>query len=147
MIADRPVRLPSILLVDDNIDDNYIHTRRIIETGLVASADDVFVKTNGLDALRFLENYEANQRALGDRFPPRLTLLDINMPVMDGFEFLARFEALARSGRYDEMAIAILSSSEHRRDKERASSFDFVKGYLVKPADPAALLALVDGQA
>lgn len=141
------VQVPSVLLVDDNLDDNYIHTRRIQDMRLVETGDDIFVKTNGLDAIRFLENYDANRRELGEKFPPRLVLLDINMPVMDGFEFLSRFSDLARTGRYDCVNVAILTSSDHRGDKERASRFGCVKAYLIKPPDIDELRALLEGLA
>lgn len=140
----RLVQVPSVLLVDDNPDDNYIHTRRIQDMGLVETGDAIFVKTNGMEALRFLENYDANREALGERFPPRLVLLDINMPVMNGFEFLSRFTELSRTGRYDDVNVAILTSSDHRRDKERAARFACVKAYLIKPPDIDNLRALLE---
>ncbi|MFT4978604.1 MAG: CheY-like chemotaxis protein [Myxococcota bacterium] len=123
--------LRSILLIDDSTDDNFIHATWLERTGAVASHSDIFIRENGQEALAFLRDWEENQAALGERFPPDLILLDINMPVLDGFGFLEALEKLSLD--IDSVVMLMLTSSNSRRDKERAERFPWVRGYIEKP--------------
>lgn len=70
-----------------------------------------------------------------------IILLDINMPGMDGFDFLAAFEALPASHR-GEVVIVMLTSSSDPSDRQRASRHPSVRGFLNKPLDRAAAAGL-----
>ena len=61
-----------------------------------------------------------------------MIFLDINMPNIGGFEFLVKFAELRNRLALKSCVIMMYSSSERPEDKEKASSFDFVKDYLVK---------------
>jgi len=65
--------------------------------------------------------------------PPDLILLDINMPVLDGWQFLEEFKVLKEAIK-KEIIIYIVSSSDNNVDRERANDFkNEVKNYYLKP--------------
>lgn len=78
-------RHKTILLVDDDPITNYMNSRLLQSLGV---ADHIEVTTNGAEALAFLES----ERGQGPH-KPSLIFLDINMPVMDGFEFLEAYRS------------------------------------------------------
>lgn len=119
-------RYKSILLVDDNDADNFLHREVIAEAGFAERVDEVL---DGEDAIRFIQEAEADDDGY---FPPACIFLDIRMPRMDGFEFLEAFETLPAERRTSTVII-MLTSSMNERDQERAARFESVGGYLQKP--------------
>jgi CheY-like chemotaxis protein len=120
----------SILIIDDNETDRYL-LKRLIKAGNISNK--IFESENGRAALDFLEeNIKANG-GKPDGFPPMLIFLDINMPIMGGFEFLEEFTKLVSDTKgLESTVLTMFSSSEKEEDKERALSYDMVKGYMVK---------------
>jgi len=108
---------------------------------LVADDDDVFLLLttrflekidfnknlkkfkNGLDTLTFFEDHYNQQDAF-------VVLLDINMPVMDGWEFL---DALRNKAYSRNTFVYMVTASTDESDKERAESYSIVRGYESKP--------------
>ena len=117
-------KLSSVLLVDDDQTTNYLSELLFKR---LAVADKVLVALNGQEALNML--HEHCEHATGDC--PALILLDVKMPVMDGFQFL---EAYAKLPYMEQKAIVIvmLTTSLHPHDVERVRQFD-VAGLLNKP--------------
>lgn len=117
-----------ILLVDDNYADNVFHKIQIIEADI---CNQIKVVTNGREALDYvIKSGESNQ---SKEFPkPDIIFLDINMPDMNGFEFLEEYHKL------DEMlkakiVIIMLSTSLNPNDKTKAIAFKEVTGFQNKP--------------
>jgi len=75
--------------------------------------------------------------------PPTLILLDINMPGMDGFDFLRAFEQLPEERRRG-TSVVMLSSSPLDSDRDRALSHASVKDYMVKPLSVQQARSLAD---
>jgi CheY-like chemotaxis protein len=73
---------------------------------------------------------------------PDLLLLDLNMPVLNGFDLLAQITPFF-TDRSLHTVVAILSSSLFDEDREKALSFPFVQGFLEKPLQKDALLRLL----
>ncbi len=119
-----------VMLVDDNDTDNFI-SQKIIE--LNGFADRVIAKNSGKSALEYLEANENDLEAL-----PDVIFLDINMPIVDGFVFLFEFERF-NDDLKKKCKIAILSSSDNKRDIERIVDNDYVVKYITKPLTQDAL--------
>jgi CheY-like chemotaxis protein len=75
--------------------------------------------------------------------PPTIILLDINMPGMDGFDFLRAFEQLPEERRRG-TSVVMLSSSPLDSDRDRALSHASVKDYMVKPLTVQQARSLAD---
>ncbi|WP_187261040.1 response regulator [Pontibacter beigongshangensis] len=122
-------KLSGILLIDDDDTTNYLN-QRLLERMQVTDHIRTFV--NGKQAFDYLynvsnHNYEATN---ADYFEPELIFLDINMPVMDGFEMLELYERLDEEFR-DKIVMTVLTTSTHPHDT--ANSTKYAAEYLTKP--------------
>jgi CheY-like chemotaxis protein len=114
----------TLLLVDDSDVDRYIVKRLIKRTGLDVG---IIEFCDGREALAWLQqNIVADNDCLH-------IFLDLNMPLMGGFEFLAQFTGL-RGERCDlqPCSVTVLSSSNHPDDLRRSVAYPFVTKHLVK---------------
>jgi len=121
-------QLRGVLLIDDNDTSNFLNQRLLKRVQLT---DNIKVLSNGKQALDYLVtlSQQANSHAT-QHTKPELILLDINMPVMDGFEFLELYQELPADFRQD-ILIAILSTSSHPEDTGKASAYNAY--YITKP--------------
>lgn len=114
-------KLNSILLVDDDPDDNYYHQIIINEMNIV---NDIDIARNGIEALAYLKN-EKN-------IPPDIIFLDLNMPKMNGWEFLEKYKNLGIAKKA-KVLILILTTSANPVDIQRAKEIQEVTGFETKP--------------
>ena len=121
------------MLIDEDEIDNIIN-QKIIESNNFS--DQVAVYQTGSEALGYLVDNSKDPELL-----PELIFLDINMPIMDGFQFLEEFEKMPASV-HAKCRIIMLSSSISPRDIDRAASNRFVKKYLNKPLNSRYLQAI-----
>ena len=119
----------SVMIVDDNAMDRYIFKRYLEETTLDCY---VFEEENGELAEQFFLDYADNSKKHPELYPPCVIFLDINMPLVGGFEFLERFSRLKRRVDLDSIVIMMFTSSGRQEDKDKAFAYDFVKDYIVK---------------
>lgn len=131
-IESEPQVFP-ILIVDDNELDRYLLKRKLKDTELRLN---IVEKTNGQAALEYISQHEELREQEPGLYPPLVIFLDINMPRMNGFEFLSGFSGVREDAPvlFKSSIIMMFTSSGNDRDRERALSFDFVKDYLVKGA-------------
>lgn len=117
-------KFKSILLVDDDDISNFIN-QRVISSANVT--DHIHVTKNGLEALKYLrEKCQSNEGLC-----PEVILLDVKMPVMDGFEFLEEFE-MTEKNLIGKIKIVLLTSSNNPSDIEQAKKYT-ISGYINKP--------------
>ena len=127
-------KLKLVLLVDDLDADNYYH--KVVLRNLDC-AEQVAVAMNGQKALEFLTT------KVGNEFPkPDLIMLDINMPVMDGWEFLAAYEKLPADLR-DGIVMMMVSTSLNEDDHENARQSDSIRDFIPKPLSEEKLLEVL----
>jgi len=94
---------------------------------------DLSVFENGLDALEKFEKLLENDSEL-----PSLIFIDVNMPVMDGWDFMREFTKLIPCKK-DLPEIYIMTSSIDIRDVEKAKTFGLESNYLIKPVSAEVL--------
>lgn len=122
------MRNMSALIIDDSEIDRYILHRQLSAAGVTK----IYVENDGSSALAFFEDFESKHCSHGDNFPPNVIFLDINMPIVGGFEFLERFAELRSRLALQSCAIIMYSSSDRPEDKQRAESYEFVQDFLTK---------------
>ena len=116
------------MLIDDNEIDNLIN-QKMIEASSIS--DNIFTHTGARSAIEFLKNVE--KMSVGEKsFLPDLIFLDIDMPLMDGFQFLEEFEKLSDKVK-EHCRIVMLTSSINPQDLSKAKKSTFVKKYINKP--------------
>lgn len=116
--------MKKILLVDDDKITNFVNEKLISSLGITT---DIQICFSGLCALDYVKN-SLQQNETG----PDLVLLDINMPIMNGFEFLNELQLLPKSFTQS-IKIVMLSSTLNEEDKEKALKFGNVVDFLNKP--------------
>lgn len=123
-------KLNCVLLIDDSPADNFLHKIVVNDCDVT---DNVRTAEDGIDGLDYLLN-NGKYSGSTDNPKPNLILLDINMPKMNGFEFVEEFEKLDSSIK-ENTIIMMLSTSLEQSDKTKAISYKAVKEYLQKPLD------------
>ncbi|MGK0252963.1 MAG: CheY-like chemotaxis protein [Mariniflexile sp.] len=117
-------KLKCILLVDDDQNDNFFHERVIKKT---SSSTIVIEKNTGQEALDYIKSNNGDKAIL-----PDLIFLDINMPGMNGWDFLKEYDRLNKEIQ-SSVIIIMLTSSDNEDDLSRAKAWNFVSDYITKP--------------
>lgn len=90
---------------------------------------EVDTALNGEDAIRYFNNLLQNKQ---DSIP-ELIFLDLNMPIMNGWEFLDSFSSKIYSDQFKEVKVIILSSTIDPYDIERSKTYSMVVDFMSKP--------------
>lgn len=116
------------MLVDDNDVDNFVNEKVIEQHDF---AENIFVHTSARSGLEYLRNV-ANHKAQSGTLIPDLILLDLGMPLMDGFQFMDEYSKLSKKIT-NKSKIAVLSCSVNPEDKARASNNKHICKWITKP--------------
>ena len=111
----------SIMLVDNDSDNNFFHERAIKKYDPNIT---VVSKTSGLAALEFLKSTR--------NILPDIIFLDINMPGMNGWEFMDEYNLLEKEFQ-NRTILLMLTNSENPDDQKKAKSFNYISEYITKP--------------
>ncbi|PHN06123.1 response regulator [Flavilitoribacter nigricans] len=126
----KNTNIQKVLLVDDNPADNYFHNIILSEEEF---AEDIITHESTLEALEYLQKLGQKQ--------PDIIFLDINMPRLDGWQFLKRYETLFPRIA-DRSIIFMLTTSINREDEKKADKTGMVAGFFKKPLEPKDLGAI-----
>jgi CheY-like chemotaxis protein len=116
-------KINTIMLVDDDTITNFINQRLLNKMRI---AEEIKVVTNGKEGVNCIHDhcFKTNRS-------PDLILLDINMPVMNGFEFLEAFNSIDFENK-EEVRIVVLTTSSNSEDKRKMTEFG-IKCFVNKP--------------
>jgi len=130
--------LDCVLLIDDDRPTNFLHKRVIEKTGLELEVQALTSATEALDFLQSTGKY-------ADTPPinrPGIIFLDINMPGMNGWEFMEAYKQLSPSQKA-RIVVIMLTTSLNADDRERALNDDHIATFYHKPLRTEMVMELV----
>lgn len=127
--------IDKILLIDDDEVLNFINETILIELDITK---EIVVKSNGKEGLEYMKSCYIDKTTNC----PDLILLDLNMPVMNGFEMLEKLNTLGL-GELISTTIAVLTTSDHPKDRAYLEKLG-VKKVLQKPLTNEKIMTLIE---
>jgi CheY-like chemotaxis protein len=114
------------MLIDDSDIDNMVNKHILSKNNV---AEHIIVFTSANDALTY---FSENKTTTDEMLIPKIILLDINMPIMNGFGFLVEFEKITSENLKDTKVI-MLTSSVDPNDIRRSKDYSSVISFISKP--------------
>jgi len=127
----------AVMLIDDNEIDNLIN-QKMIEAASIA--EHIYIHTGARSAIEFLRNLEKLDMETKNVMP-EVIFLDIDMPLMDGFQFLDEFDKLSEETK-KKCKVVMLTSSINPQDVNKSKRYSYVKKYINKPLSQDNLVNL-----
>lgn len=124
----------NVLLIDDNMLDNFIN-EKLLESERFAKK--IYTCSSAKSAIEFLNNI----KNIGSETFPEILFVDINMPIMDGFQFIEQYKKELET-EMNNPKIVLLTSSIFPEDKHRASVISKDIFFINKPLDRKELQML-----
>lgn len=129
-------KIKHVCVIDDDELFQFVMRQHFERLGLV---ECIHKFTDGEQGLNYIKSHLDNPDEL-----PDLILLDVNMPFMDGWQFMREFVQISLPAD-KHIRVYILTSSTHESDLERAKEFPTLSGYLVKPIGKNIIRELLTG--
>ena len=128
-------KLDLILLIDDDYPTNCFNEMMIEDEGVT---EKIKVMQSAAEALDYLSN-QGEYKPNGTAYPaPDLIFLDINMPAMNGWEFLEQYHKLLPEQK-GKIIVIMLTASPNPDDEAKGKSIPDLSGFLNKPLTPPML--------
>ena len=125
LLMDQTVqKMTRIMVVDDDSTFQFIFKKQIEKFGQFEIVNE---SKNGSEAIQFIRSTKKEGGQL-----PELIVLDLNMPIMDGWDFLDEYGKLMSTGE-GTIPICILSSTINQADFDKANTYTTVKSFFSKP--------------
>ena len=96
-------------------------------------ASEIITAQNGEEALNYFDDLKLNNLGAEIKKYPSLVFLDLNMPVMDGWEFLDHFSKEEYTSAFKNTKVIVLSSTIDPNDIEKSKTYSMVLDFLSKP--------------
>lgn len=135
----NPKKYNNVLLVDDNFIDNFVHNKLLSSLDL---SHQFHEHTKPQEAIEFLKLFNCFDDRNNKNFVD-LIFLDLNMPKMNGWEFIEEVKKICKNIK-PPTTIIVLTSSVTKSDKEKAKKEPFVSGYIQKPLTYENLVECLD---
>ena len=126
-----------ILIIDDDPTTGFLHRKLMEKFGVLQTVEIAY---SGEEALQLIQYYSQSQNE--DKIP-QLIFVDLNMPFMDGYEFLNAYQSLEFKNK-DSVVVTVLLTSYHPEDVEKVKEFPVVKEYVVKPLTEEKVMELME---
>jgi response regulator RpfG family c-di-GMP phosphodiesterase len=127
--------MKTILLIDDDEATNVLHKREIKKSNIDC---EIIVAINGEEGLEVIKNILEQGEKL-----PSVIFLDINMPRMNGWEFLDEYEKITEA-KLNRNVVVMLTTSLNPDDREKAARFKSICKYLIKPLKRTLLPEVIE---
>lgn len=118
-------KINNVLLIDDDTVNNFIVINTLSKLDITDNVDSVL---NGADGIEYIKSVADSNKSL----IPSIIFLDINMPIMDGWEFLEKFEEFSEEIKKS-CTIYMVSSSVYEDDIAKSKQYSTVKDFVSKP--------------
>ncbi|PQJ75630.1 response regulator [Polaribacter gangjinensis] len=120
-------KLDTILLIDDDPATNFLH-KYVLQKE--SCAENIVSFQSAEEALEYIKDTIKN----GFHFP-ELIFLDINMPRMNGWEFIEEYNKISKQNKISKIVV-MLTTSLDTKDREKAESIKEINEFLSKPLTP-----------
>jgi len=128
-------KLKCVVLIDDHKPTNILHRIAIEQTNKV---EHIKTFISAEKALEYLLNTKND-----DYIKPNVIFLDINMPSMNGWQFIEQYKNISFEKKSD-IVLLMLSTSTLPNDIERAENEEEVRGYIYKPLTEERMLEVIE---
>ena len=128
--------LNSILLVDDDDASNFLHSIFINKLDLGV---EVNAALNGQEALDFILSKGVDKLAM-----PCMVMLDLRMPIVDGWQFMEMYEQQVSQELKDQIIIVLVTISDNADDKAKAIANPYIADFAQKPLSDSTFKKLIN---